>query len=274
MLKKFTVLIAIAAFLTINKNELKAQNQLGAYVYPVFTSIQHSTDNNQYYTPTPSISGGIGFDYIHFFDNKHRSRLIGGRFANDVRSRWGIRGGIHFVGLNSSWKAEGINNGPDKPNTWEGKKRLRYIKLPVAAQYIIPFTPKFKSKYLFGLQPGVLVSADGGLVMYDSKSGYFDLPEHKDEYYNRFSFDAFVGVGVYYQVTRWWNVSVIGKLDYGLLAVEDLPSEIQKPNAPEGKTAPLYGVGEDRDGGHNLSLSLLIGVEYSFHRAADRKSVV
>lgn len=258
MSSKNIYLILVFFFLLIGK-ELYAQDQMGFYAIPMVSKLEGAPTDG-ILKKEASFSYGFGVEYIKYFDQKYRSRLIGGRLVNDIKSRHGLRFGLHYNATNQDWTARYDQGGEEIVKN--GRKRLRYFKLPVTYQYIVPFNHKIRFKLFTGPQLSYLFMAEGGLVAFEDRgdTDFFDLPaiDDRSKYYNTFGLDWVFAGGIYFKVTRWWNATFLARLEYSL-------TELEK-QAQDEYGNDIYTPGSDPNT-RNLMLGLMIGAEYTFHRA-------
>lgn len=269
-MRKLLLLFSVILGLTVS-SKLMAQNQIGAYVYPIM-AYTSNTPTSDYYKPSVGLSYGLGAEYIYFFDKKYSNRLIGGRLANEVRARHALRFGLHYQALNLTWN--GVFNNGKGDEEHHGSKRLRLIKLPVTWQYTIPFNYRIKMKFFTGPQLGYLVYAQGGLVHYNEQTGYFDLPRYKNsergKYFNKVTLDWVAALGIYIHVTKWWNAVALVRGEYSITNVEKKATyTIDNSNPP--KEAGIYK-DDFKPKTHSINLGFMVGAEYRFHKAAHSRT--
>ncbi len=167
--------LTLLFFFLLTGKETFAQDQMGVYLIPMVSQLQNAPTEG-ILQQEASFSYGVGVEYIKYFDQKYRSRLIGGRLVNDIKSRHGLRFGLHYSAVNQNWTAKYDQGGNEIVKN--GSKRLRYFKVPITYQYIIPFNHKIRFKVFTGPQLSYLFKAEGGLVAFEDygANDFFDLP--------------------------------------------------------------------------------------------------
>jgi hypothetical protein len=135
----------------------------------------------------------------------------------------------------------------------KGRKRFTYIQVPLVYRisgYVGKFT---KLIFFIGPQFSYLLNYGGGLVIYDPDK-YFDLPPISGSDYKKYSIDAILGWSFEYAIKRDFDVFASLKLLYGMNNIENTSRSYNG-----------YAV-FPKGGAHQVSLGLLVGGSYIFHR--------
>lgn len=254
MMKK----LQVAGFLLFLSVMVNAQNEMGAYLFPQWSSINNKGNDEPIYQHIPTVSAGGGGFFVHYFEGLKISKARV-RFGYS-KPRLGLRLDLAYSAHNQKFKSE--YRVGEEIRTHFGKKRLDYLKLAVMAEYTRPLNRHMNVVIYGGPQLSYLLKADGGIVAYRRYStfDYYDLPVADKAYFKTFLFDLTASIGVDYKVTKWVNIFAAIRGDWSVTGVEN-------------KNAEANGIGvynlegnDDRSNSHNTGLSLTVGVEYKLHR--------
>lgn len=242
----------LAIFVAISVMGL-AQNEVGAFVFPQITNIYNTADDQagDIYKNKLTLSGGIGANFIHFFHGKRDDRK---------RARHAVRAELIYSAHNQKWTSKyRVGNG--EIATWNGKKRLDYIKVGGMYEISRPITKHISLITYAGPQFSVLISAKGGIVTWQRYESYdyFDLPPSDRSYYKGITIDAVGGMGFDYEYSKWINISMSVRGDFSLTTIENADNNLN------GYTGS-YTVGLDARGSRNITIAVLMGLEYTIHK--------
>lgn len=270
-MKKILILSLLSTFCLISNG----QNKVGGYIMASNTAI-HNSANRQgdpIYKHKLTYSGGAGAYYTHFLSKKHggKNKFHGGRMMSMTRNRWAIRAGVMYSSHNQKFKSDYKVQGEVKHH--EGKKRLRILK---AGAYIEHSYPLFHSKKLnfiwfFGPQVAYMYSQKGGIVTWrhHEDTDYYDLPPDSKEYFKTFSLEFAGALGLEYHLTRWTNLTLTAYADWSATTIENNDTDVwnDDPNWSDKEVAGVYDRFESRKDSRLSTHALLIGAEFTFHRA-------
>lgn len=255
MLKRGFLVLILVVTATIGFT----QNEVGAFLMPLnYTRIINSADvDNPQYDTKHTFSRGFGVNFIHFFKGKKDTRK---------NNRMAFRGDVTWAGHSQAWEAtyrtgQTTLQGDDILATWEGKKRLDYIKIAPQFEMSIPLGKHLSVIYFVGPQISFLVDVDGGILVWEDRGvyDYFDLPPADRAYYKSITFDITGGVGFDYEYSKWINLTGGFRGDFSLTKVEN-------PDASANGYDFSYNLELERGGSHNLSVGFFVGVEYTIHK--------
>ena len=247
MLKK----VFLFCLLVVSAVSTYAQNEVGAYIFPQYTAILNGGyAGEDQYKNVMSFSKGVGVNFIHFFKGKKDNRK---------HTRYAYRGDLMYSGHTQAWEFE-YRKGHGQTGVWEGKKRLDYIKLAPSFEISIPRSKHLSIIAFAGPQLSFLIDQDGGILTWEDRGDYdyFDLPEKSRDYYKPVTLDIAAGVGVDYEYTKWINISVALRSDFSVTNVENSNKVVDGQKS--------YNVDTKVGSSHNLTVALLLGVEYTLHK--------
>lgn len=258
-----------------------AQNQIGIYVAPQMTSLINKA-NRQSQDPIYELENtytyGGGVTFMHDFKKTRYGKITGGQTSSSLDHKLGIKVGLFYSAQDQKFTSRYIDVEDGQPlvKTHEGRKRLDYLKLPINLRFTIPLTDKFNLALYGGPQVSYLLKADGGIVHWDhleNGTDYFDLPFSDRSYYKSFTLDGVAGVDLEYKLQRGrigrfdlarWVHLVFGiRGDWSATTVEHKDKVVNNYPVYGG----LRGFSGERSNSRNVSLGLLIGATYSFHKA-------
>ncbi len=239
----------------------KGQNEVGAYFFPQATSIKNlqQPDNTEIYDTKSTYSGGFGVNYIHFFNDQYDWR--------NMLHKIGLRTDLIYSAHNQKFQSEWTAFNGDELRKHEGKKRLDYIKLAVNLEYARPFSRHFSYIFYGGPQLSFLVKSDGGIVAWRDREGghhLYLLPRADNKYYKRFTLDFVFGLGFDFELTRNLNFSSSARFDFGLTTMDNVDAVVND--------FEQFNTSLGRKGSRNASVAILLGVEYTLHKAEHAKA--
>jgi len=257
VLKRFIIITFVLSAVNI----VNGQNEIGAYFFPQATSIKNiqSPDNEAVYDTKTTFSGGLGVNYIHFFNDKYDYR--------NMLHKFGLRTDLIYSAHNQKFASEWTAYEGDKVRTHEGKKRLDYIKLAVNIEYARPFTRHMSYIFYGGPQLSYLVKSDGGIVAWRDREDehvLYLLPPAGNDYYKSFTLDFVLGGGFDYELTRFLNFSTSARLDFGITTMDKVDAVVNDYEQ--------FNTSLSRKGSRNASLAILLGVEYTLHQPEHAKT--
>lgn len=144
---------------------------------------------------------------------------------------------------------------PSTPNGfYEGRKRLDYLKLPIALRFSYPVGGKVNLFGFAGPQLNFLLRSSGAVeVIQKDETGritYYDLPASENKYFKTFNLEATAGIGAEFMLIENLYLSSIFKTDLGL-------------GDAERKSTSYNGAdGEDKAKASNRTFSLMFGLVY------------
>jgi hypothetical protein len=170
----------------------------------------------------------------------------------DGRKGKGFQTGIYYAATNQSFvfKYELFN----EDYTHRGKKRFRFIKVPVMYRKSGRVAKFVKTSFALGLQYSYTMSYGGGVTVYEPNV-YFDLPIIDRDYFKKHGVDAAFQWGTEIAIKKRLDLFTGIKADIMLnnLAVKGITYN----------TFPIFGKGL---GWHPYSVSFQVGLLYVLNR--------
>lgn len=208
--------LTLAVLVSLSLATTYAQNEIGVYGFSQISMLSNSDYKGlDVYQPQLTLSGGGGLQFTHYFDK--------GTYS--FQSKWGVMIGAFYSSFNQKFKSE-YTIGPID-YTWEGKKRLDYLKFSVLAKYAHPLNRKFQLVGYVGPQISYLVAADGGIVTWlygdgNPEVGYYDLPPSSEDYYAPFTIDLVIGGGGEFKISKAMSGHIGLRLDHSITSAENV----------------------------------------------------
>lgn len=224
--------------------------QLGAYYLPQITSISNSISDkdDRIYENKLTFAGGGGLNLTYRFNSS------------------GIQTGLLYVSHNQKFISEYfVNRRANSVATYEGKKRLDYLKVPLLFTYTYSPPSKKPSTVSFttfaGPQLGYLLKADGAVMIYQHgpDSDFYDLPPASNSYYKKFIVDLVLGWGLNFRLNNHLAINTAIRADWSISDVEN-----KGATTYDNQLSTYYFGDPDRKKSHNASLGLLLGINYTF----------
>lgn len=275
------VLLLFAVFICASFGAM-AQNEIGVYVMPQMTSLINKANrigNDPIYQVENTYTYGGGVTVMHDFKKTRYGKITGGQTSSSLDHKLGLKVGLFYSAQDQKFTSQYRTIEPGTTGivlkNHEGRKRLDYLKLPVNLRFTVPLTDKFNLALYGGPQVSYLLKADGGLVLWEhleDGTDYYDLPFADKGYYKTFLLDAVAGLDFEYklqrgrigrfELARWVHLVAGVRADWSATTVEHLDRNINN--------YPLYGKVNGFDGertdSRNVSLGLLFGFTYHFHK--------
>jgi hypothetical protein len=221
-------------------------SEIGVYYLPENTWIGTGV-KNELLKNKITFAGGAGLSYTYNFLDK-----------------MGIQIGALYTSHNQKWKSE-VSKGTDYYFTWEGKKRLDYLNIPVLLRFRSRIGPKIKSAFYGGLEASYMLKSGGGLVVYiDSPGGsdFYDLPASSNSYYKKMVVQMVTGWGLDFKVSKNLILNTALRLEFALTDAANQKSTYNN--------APFYSYnGQETFKSRNYAIGLLMGVSYKLQTGDD-----
>ncbi len=213
-----------------------AQFEVGGYFTGQKTSITTGAESTN--LPTYTAGGGL---------------LTAYNFTNNIALLSGLIYNRH------SQKFKTVYDPSDANGFYEGRKRLDYLKLPIALRFSYPVGGKVNIFGFAGPQLNFLLKSSGAVeVIQKDETGkivYYDLPPSENKYFKTFNVEATVGVGGEFMLVDNLYLSSIFKTDLGL-------GDAEKKGTSYNGTD-----GSDKPKASNRTFSLMIGIVYRIPNA-------